>query len=129
MALHSTSGRPAASRASSSVSVAIASRIQKQVLEPLGVKNAQVREGNAYTGWGEEPFGIIVINGAIPFIPEALKEQLSIGGRLFAVVGDKPIMHATLITRQSHTRFVEQVLFDTCVSEYVHLPYRGGFLF
>ena len=110
-------------------SVKGAARIQKKVLEPLGVKNAQVREGDASVGWGEEPYAIILINGAIPFVPEVLKEQLTFGGRLFAVVGEGPIMQAMLITRQSQSRFSEQVLFDAYVSPYVSLSGSGKFLF
>lgn len=34
-------------------------------------------------------------------LPEALKQQLTVGGRLFAIIGEAPLMEAKLIVRES----------------------------
>ena len=42
---------------------------------------------------------MIVLSGSVAVVPKALLEQLKPGGRLFAVVGDEPMMRATIVTR------------------------------
>jgi protein-L-isoaspartate(D-aspartate) O-methyltransferase len=55
----------------------------------LGYKNVQVRHGDGYDGWKEHaPFDAILITAAPPRIPEPLKQQLRVGGRLVVPVGE-----------------------------------------
>ena len=57
-------------------------------LDKLGYKDVQVRHGDGYDGWKEHaPFDAIVITAAPPRIPEPLKQQLRVGGRLVVPVG------------------------------------------
>jgi protein-L-isoaspartate(D-aspartate) O-methyltransferase len=59
----------------------------EQRLARLGY-GAQVRHGDGYAGWPEHaPFDAILITAAPPAIPEPLKAQLEVGGRLIAPVG------------------------------------------
>ena len=59
----------------------------KQRLARLGYR-AEVRHGDGYAGWPEHaPFDAILITAAPPTIPEPLKAQLKVGGRLIAPVG------------------------------------------
>jgi protein-L-isoaspartate(D-aspartate) O-methyltransferase len=61
----------------------------KERLDKLGYKNIHVRHGDGYDGWKEHaPFDAILITAAPPHIPEPLKQQLKIGGRLVAPVGE-----------------------------------------
>jgi protein-L-isoaspartate(D-aspartate) O-methyltransferase len=47
-----------------------------------------VRHGDGYAGWPEKaPFAAIVVTAAPPSIPEPLKQQLAVGGRLVLPVG------------------------------------------
>jgi protein-L-isoaspartate(D-aspartate) O-methyltransferase len=46
---------------------------------------------------------VILLNGSVAEVPAALLQQLTVGGRLAAVVGDEPMMRATLITRTSES--------------------------
>jgi protein-L-isoaspartate(D-aspartate) O-methyltransferase len=53
-----------------------------------GYANIQVRCGDGSLGWSEEaPFDAIVVAAGGPTVPEALREQLAIGGRLVIPVG------------------------------------------
>jgi protein-L-isoaspartate(D-aspartate) O-methyltransferase len=45
------------------------------------------------------PFDAILLSGSVAEVPAVLLKQLSIGGRLVAIVGDEPMMRTTLITR------------------------------
>jgi len=57
-------------------------------LEELGYENIQVLQGDGTLGWPEHaPFDAIVVAAGGPKVPETLKEQLSIGGRLVIPVG------------------------------------------
>jgi len=57
-------------------------------LRRLGYSNVQTMIGDGYDGWGDEaPFGGIVVTAAPPRIPQPLREQLAIGGRLVIPLG------------------------------------------
>ena len=71
-----------------------------RTLGELSVNNATVVMGDLRTGWAARgPYDVIVVEGAVTAIPEALKLQLADGGRLVAVVRQGPIGRATLVTR------------------------------
>jgi protein-L-isoaspartate(D-aspartate) O-methyltransferase len=58
-------------------------------LESLGYRNVTVRAGDGYRGWPERaPFDAILVTAAPPEIPPPLLDQLAIGGRLVAPVGE-----------------------------------------
>jgi protein-L-isoaspartate(D-aspartate) O-methyltransferase len=60
------------------------------VLEQQGYRNVQVRAGDGYAGWpSEAPFDAILVTAGAPRVPEALLEQLKVGGRLVIPV-DQP---------------------------------------
>ena len=62
----------------------------KALLEKMGYDNVHVRHGDGYQGWPDEaPFDAIVVTAAPPKIPEPLKQQLAVGGRMVVPVGDK----------------------------------------
>lgn len=71
----------------------------KRLLEKLGYKRVTVRHGDGYDGWPDKaPFDAVLITAAPPKVPEPLKQQLKIGGRLVAPVGDWQ-QHLVVLTR------------------------------
>jgi protein-L-isoaspartate(D-aspartate) O-methyltransferase len=57
-------------------------------LHELGYAEVEVRHGDGYLGWPEHaPFDAILLTAAPPDVPEALTQQLEIGGKLIAPVG------------------------------------------
>lgn len=57
-------------------------------LRNAGIENVTTRFGDGYQGWPEHaPFDGITLTAAPPYVPEPLKQQLKIGGRLLAPVG------------------------------------------
>ncbi len=57
-------------------------------LQKTDIDNIQHRHGDGYEGWPEEaPFDAIELTAAAGKIPETLKQQLKVGGRLLAPVG------------------------------------------
>ncbi len=79
-----------------------------------GVLNASVREMDGQAGLpGDGPFDVIMLSGSVAEVPQALLDQLKIGGRLLTIVGQEPVMRAVRITRLSATALQSQDLFDT----------------
>ncbi len=61
----------------------------------------------------EPPFDAIVLSGSVAAVPPGLLQRLALGGRLVAIVGELPIMRATLIRRVGEAAWAQQELFDT----------------
>jgi protein-L-isoaspartate(D-aspartate) O-methyltransferase len=61
----------------------------------------------------DAPFDVIVLSGSVPQVPAALLDQLTIGGRLVAIVGQAPVMRAIVYTRVAAEQWRQTVLFDT----------------
>jgi protein-L-isoaspartate(D-aspartate) O-methyltransferase len=59
------------------------------------------------------PFDAIVLGGSVYEVPQALLDQLKVGGRLIAIVGEEPVMQATLHTRTSASTWDHRELWDT----------------
>ena len=73
-----------------------------------------VESGDAAQGWtAHAPYDVIVLTGSTPVLPDSLLAQLKPGGRLFAIVGDPPVMEARLITRTAEGSLRSVDLFET----------------
>ena len=58
-------------------------------LNELGYSNIQVKHGDGTLGWSDKaPFDAIIVAAGAPDVPQTLKEQLAIGGRLVIPVGN-----------------------------------------
>ncbi len=78
------------------------------------ISNITLEQGDALSGWPQHaPYDVIVITGSVPRIPDQLKAELNIGGRLFVVVGKSPVMEAMLIRRTGKQNWEESTLFET----------------
>ncbi|HEY1391866.1 MAG TPA: protein-L-isoaspartate O-methyltransferase, partial [Methylibium sp.] len=61
----------------------------RQNLQRAAVLNVEVREADGAKGYAAEaPFDAIVLSGSVAEVPQALLNQLKIGGRLIAIVGE-----------------------------------------
>jgi len=69
-------------------------------LARAGRTNVAVQGGDGARGWAAKaPYDIIVVSGSLPMLPAAFTDQLAVGGRLFVVLGEPPVMTATLLTK------------------------------
>lgn len=76
-----------------------------------------------------QPFDVIVFTGSSPVEPPNVRQQLKIGGLMFIVLGQAPVMQATLIQRVSETGFKEDVFFETCIPELENATQARSFEF
>jgi len=74
--------------------------LAEQNLSGYGVVNVSVELGNGAQGWQGE-YDVIVISGALPFLPDAFLKQIKVGGRILAIIGEAPVMSLQVITRTS----------------------------
>jgi protein-L-isoaspartate(D-aspartate) O-methyltransferase len=83
-------------------------------LADLGYHNVHVRHGDGTMGWPEHaPFDAIIVAAGGPTIPESLKEQLKIGGRLVIPVGRDPkVQELVRVTRTSESDYQREDLAD-----------------
>lgn len=106
-----------AARAARVFSVEIVPRLLAFAAENLqrtGVANVTLDEGNGAQGWTKyAPYDVIVLTGSVPILPRAFLEQLLPGGRLFAVVGDPPVMSGRFVTCVSAGTCTSVDLFET----------------
>ena len=79
------------------------------------IDNVMLAVGDAANGWDGAQYDAIVLTGSVPLQPAALLNNLKVGGRLFAVIGDAPVMHACVITRKATDQFESVTLFETSV--------------
>lgn len=82
-------------------------------LQRAGITNVDVRVADGSTGAsGDAPFDAIVLGGSVAEVPQALLQQLAIGGRLLAIVGHDHVMAATLFTRTADAAWDSKALWD-----------------
>jgi protein-L-isoaspartate(D-aspartate) O-methyltransferase len=83
-------------------------------LRRAAVLNVDVRTGDGSHGDPTgAPYDAILLSGSVAQVPQALLDQLKVGGRLAAIVGHEPVMRATLVTRHAEREFRSVELFDT----------------
>ncbi|HET9735666.1 MAG TPA: protein-L-isoaspartate O-methyltransferase [Burkholderiales bacterium] len=99
-------------------------------LERHGADNVTLEVGDAARGWPTRaPYDVIVLTGSTPVLPRALLDQLAPGGRLFAVVGEAPVMVARLVTCSAPGAFRSAELFDTLLAPLVNAEQPPRFRF
>jgi protein-L-isoaspartate(D-aspartate) O-methyltransferase len=99
-------------------------------LKRYGVENVIVEEGDAICGWpSNAPYDLIVVSGGVPFVPESLLQQIKVGGRLFAFVGEPHLMTAQLVTCLAEGQFRTESLFENAVPMMRNAPQKSHFKF
>ncbi len=83
-------------------------------LADLGYRNVHVLHGDGTKGWAEHaPYDAIIVAAGGPTIPESLKDQLKIGGRLVIPVGkDLHIQELVRVTRIARGEYRREDLAD-----------------
>ena len=93
------------------------SAIAGQHLHTYRHNNVTLEIGDAARGWGNgASYDAIVLTGSTPLLPAAFQKSLNIGGRLFAIVGDAPVMEAKLVTRVAPDTYETVNIMEACVA-------------
>lgn len=105
------------------------SEMARSHLQPLHRENVTLEVGDASGGWGSEKYDAIVLTGSTPVLPAAFQNSLNIGGRLFAIVGDAPVMEAKLITRVAADIYETVNIMETSVAPLQNAQQPKRFVF
>ena len=84
------------------------------VLSDLGYTNVHVLHGDGTLGWPQHaPFDAIVVAAGGPEVPQPLRQQLKIGGRLIIPVGTDPrVQELVRVTRLSESDYQTEDIAD-----------------
>jgi protein-L-isoaspartate(D-aspartate) O-methyltransferase len=79
------------------------------------------------TGGGR--YHAIAVTGSLPVYDERFQRLLEVGGRLFVIVGDAPVMEARLVRRVAEDGWITESLFETVVDPLLNARRTPGFAF
>ena len=109
-------------------------RTARENLARAGITNVTVHEADATAnGFAAcavaAPYDAIVLSGSVSDIPEALLALLKTGGRLFAIVGQEPVMRATIVRKTGPSSFHTEQPWDMSAPRLQHFPEPSRFRF
>jgi protein-L-isoaspartate(D-aspartate) O-methyltransferase len=108
-------------------------RMASDNLQRAGVHNALVLEHDGAQAMTRPelagPFDVIVLSGSVAEVPDSLKNRLKPGGRLIAIVGQEPVMSATLITRTGEQAWQTEQKWETVAPRLRHFAEPSAFRF
>jgi protein-L-isoaspartate(D-aspartate) O-methyltransferase len=88
-------------------------------LATLGAGNTVVLEADALQMHGGAAYDVIAVTGSLPIYDARFERMLTVGGRLFVVVGEAPAMDARLVTRTATHTWKTQSVFETVIDPLV----------
>lgn len=98
-------------------------------LASTAFRNADIVTGDARALLGDVRYNAIAVTASLPILDDSIQQRLAVGGRLFVVVGEPPVMEALLIRRVSETAFTTQSLFETVIDPLVNARHPATFTF
>ena len=99
-------------------------------LRNAGVQNVDVRHADGSTQQpAEGQYDVILLSGSVAQVPQALLQMLTLGGRLAAIVGDEPVMRATIVTRTSARTYRTVQSWDIVAPRLLNFPEPARFEF
>ncbi len=113
-------------------SIELHADLQQQVrtrLDDIATRDqVRLEQGDAAAGWQDgHHYDVIAVTGSLPELHEGFHGSLTIGGRLFVVVGEDPIMEALCITRKGPNAWSTRSVVDTSVPALHNAPRRRAF--
>jgi protein-L-isoaspartate(D-aspartate) O-methyltransferase len=103
--------------------------LARRNLSSLGVRDVEVVNADAMQLDTGMRYGAIALTASLPVYDERFQKQLEIGGRLFAVAGEGPVMEARLIRRVSDDAWAVESLFETVIDPLVNARRPPQFTF
>jgi protein-L-isoaspartate(D-aspartate) O-methyltransferase len=95
----------------------------------LGLGNVDIVVHDATRVDSDERYDVIALTASLPVPDERFQRQLAVGGRLFVVVGEPPVMEARLIRRITEDAWGTESLFETVIDPLAHATRPQGFVF
>jgi protein-L-isoaspartate(D-aspartate) O-methyltransferase len=87
----------------------------------------ETRDAFAAAPLGE--YDAIAVTGSLPVYDARFERALRLGGRLFAIVGQAPVMDAILVRRVDTGEWIRESLFETVVEPLINATAAQRFVF
>ncbi len=94
-----------------------------------GVNNVVAQVADAMQLAEQEAYDVIAVTGSLPVYDPRFERALKIGGRLFVVAGQGPMLEARRITRTGPADWSRESLFETGIPALIHAPVPPRFVF
>jgi protein-L-isoaspartate(D-aspartate) O-methyltransferase len=94
---------------------------------PLATVEFETRDAFAAAPLGE--YDAIAVTGSLPVYDARFERSLRLGGRLFAIVGEAPVMDAILVRRVDADEWIRESLFETVVEPLINATAAQKFVF
>lgn len=93
------------------------------------VNNAAIETADGAQLDEQLAYDAIAVTASLPVYDERFQRALKIGGRLFIVVGQAPVMEAWKVTRLGEREWRRESLFETCIEPLINAPRPSVFVF
>lgn len=100
-----------------------------RTLAAEGFTGVAVEVADAFARRLEPQYAVIAVTGSLPVYDPRFERALTVGGRLFVVVGSAPAMEARLVTRTGPDSWLAESLFETSIEPLVHATAAPRFRF
>ena len=99
-------------------------------LQGMEISNVSLHTADVANGIdSDERFDAIAVTGSLPVLQQQFHNNLAIGGRLFVISGELPIMEASLITRIDEHNWSRESLLETCIPALLNANSTQDFIF
>jgi protein-L-isoaspartate(D-aspartate) O-methyltransferase len=98
-------------------------------LAALGLRGAEVLDADGLRFESATRFDVIAVTASLPLYDARFERLLNVGGRLFIVVGEAPVMEARLVERTSEGTWSTQGVFETVIDPLVNAVRPAEFTF
>lgn len=104
--------------------------VAEQNLQAYGIDNVSCHIGDAAKEWPlKERIEVIVSTAAFVTIPDRYLHQLTVGGRMLAIVGEGKTMEAQLVKRIAEKEWQTDVVFETMIPAVINAEPKPEFVF
>jgi len=98
-------------------------------LAALGMRDVEVLDADALNADSGARYDAIAVTASLPLYDARFERMLTLGGRLFVVVGEAPVMDARLVRRTAEDAWSLESLFETVIDPLVNAVRPPGFTF
>jgi protein-L-isoaspartate(D-aspartate) O-methyltransferase len=98
-------------------------------LAALGMRDVEVVDADALRSGSGARYDVIALTASLPLYDTRFERMLAVGGRLFVVVGEAPVMDARLVRRTAEDAFATVSLFETVIDPLVNALQPPAFAF
>jgi len=100
-----------------------------QVIDAQGIRRVHIETADALGREYEPRYQVVAVTGSLPVYDRRFERALTIGGRLFIVVGSAPVMEARLVIRTGENSWLTESLFETSIEPLEHATAAPRFRF